>query len=190
LDCTSRSIFWDGLSRLGRTRGRSRIRKENSFRRGFALPRCRFITRSTRSIRRPEASGGAGRADLIRCSIRGARTFLNRLSLYQNRQKPKIELFRIAHHRVFTVRARLLKCCGPAWLAPKFVDGVYRNCKERSARLNFIWARSNQIRGAFQGITPLAHPSKNQQSIRVIREKVDRIQWGLGRSCRAQVKGL
>src|SRR6202166_4254144 len=35
-----------------------------------------------------------------------------------------------------------------AWLATKFVGGIYRNRKERSARLNFIWARSHQIRGA------------------------------------------
>lgn len=66
-----------------------------------------------------------------------------------------------------------------AWLAIKFVGGVYRNRKERSARLKFIWARSNQIRGALEGITPLAHPSKNQQSIRVIREEVDRIEWAV-----------
>ena len=66
-----------------------------------------------------------------------------------------------------------------AWLATKFVGGVYRNRKERSARLNFIWARNHQIRGALEGITPLAHPSKNQQSIRVIREEVDRIEGAL-----------
>jgi hypothetical protein len=66
-----------------------------------------------------------------------------------------------------------------AWLATKFVGGVYRDRKERSARLNFIRARSHQIRGALEGITPLAHPSKNQQSIRVIREEVDRIEWAL-----------
>jgi hypothetical protein len=66
-----------------------------------------------------------------------------------------------------------------AWLATKFVGGVYRDRKERSARLNFIWARSHQIRGALEGITPLAHPAKNQQSIRVIREEVDRIEWAL-----------
>jgi len=65
------------------------------------------------------------------------------------------------------------------WLATKFVDGVYRNRKERSERLNFIWARNHQIRGALEAITPLAHPSKNQQSIRVIREEVDRIEWAL-----------
>jgi hypothetical protein len=66
-----------------------------------------------------------------------------------------------------------------AWLATKFVGGVYRNRKERTARLNFIWARNHQIRGAVEGITPLAHPSKTQQSIRVIREEVDRIEWAL-----------
>jgi hypothetical protein len=66
-----------------------------------------------------------------------------------------------------------------AWLATKFVGGRYRNRKERGARLNFIWARNHQIRGALEGITPLAHPAKNQQSIRVIREEVDRIEWAL-----------
>ena len=66
-----------------------------------------------------------------------------------------------------------------AWLATKFVGGVYRNRKERSARLNFIWALNRQIRGALEGITPMAHPLKNQQSIRIIREEVDRIEWAL-----------
>ncbi len=66
-----------------------------------------------------------------------------------------------------------------AWLATKFVGGVYRNRKQRSERLNFIWARNHHIRGALEGITPLAHPAKNQQSIRVIREEVDRIEWAL-----------
>ena len=66
-----------------------------------------------------------------------------------------------------------------AWLATKFVGGVYRNRKERSARLNFIWARNHQIRGAVEGITTVAHPLNNQQSIRVIREEVDRIEWAL-----------
>jgi hypothetical protein len=66
-----------------------------------------------------------------------------------------------------------------AWLATKFVGSLYRNRTERSARLNFIWARNHRIRGALDGISPLAHPSKNQQSIRVIREEVDRIEWAL-----------
>jgi hypothetical protein len=66
-----------------------------------------------------------------------------------------------------------------AWLTTKFVGDVYRNRKQRSARLNFIWARNHQIRGAVEGITPLAHPARNQQSIRVIREEVERIEWAL-----------
>ena len=66
-----------------------------------------------------------------------------------------------------------------AWLASRFVGDAFRNRKKRSDRLNFIWARNHQIRGAVDGITPLAHPAKNQQSIRVIREEVDRIEWAL-----------
>ena len=66
-----------------------------------------------------------------------------------------------------------------AWLATKFVGSVYRNRKERSARLNFIWARNHQIRGAVEGITAMSQPLKNQQSIRVIREEVDRIDRAL-----------
>src|SRR5260370_41882239 len=66
-----------------------------------------------------------------------------------------------------------------AWLATKFVGDAYRNRKHRSARLNFICARNHQIRSALEGITPLAHPVKNQQSIRVIREEVDRIECAL-----------
>jgi hypothetical protein len=66
-----------------------------------------------------------------------------------------------------------------AWLATKFVGDAYRNRKQRSARLNFICARNHQIRSALEGITPLAHPVKNQQSIRVIREEVDRIECAL-----------
>jgi len=53
-----------------------------------------------------------------------------------------------------------------AWLATKFGGGVYRNRKERSARLDFIWARNHQNTKCSGRITPLAHPSKNQQSIR------------------------
>jgi hypothetical protein len=66
-----------------------------------------------------------------------------------------------------------------AGLAVKFVGDAYRNRKERRARLQFIWARNHHIRGAVEGIAPLAHPAKNQQSIRVIREEVDRIEWAL-----------
>jgi len=66
-----------------------------------------------------------------------------------------------------------------AGLATRFVAGVYRKSNERSARLNFIWARNHQIRGAVEGITAMSQPLKNQQSIRVIREEVDRIERAL-----------
>jgi hypothetical protein len=66
-----------------------------------------------------------------------------------------------------------------AWVATRFVGNVYRNRKKRAARLNFIWKRNHQIRGALDGITPLAHPAKNQQSIRVIREEVENIEGAL-----------
>ena len=68
---------------------------------------------------------------------------------------------------------------GFAWLATKFVGDSYRNRKERSAKLKFIWARNHQIRGALEGINPTAHPMRNQQSIRVIREEVEKIEWAL-----------
>ncbi len=66
-----------------------------------------------------------------------------------------------------------------SWLATRFGGGVYRNRRQRSARLNFIRARTHHIRGAVEGISPMAHPLKNQQSIRVIREEVDRIEWAI-----------
>jgi hypothetical protein len=66
-----------------------------------------------------------------------------------------------------------------AGIAIRFVGDAYRKRKQRRARLNFIWARNHQIRGALEGITPLAHPVKSQQSIRVIREELDRIEWAL-----------
>ncbi|MGO8984704.1 MAG: hypothetical protein ACLPHI_15530 [Terriglobales bacterium] len=66
-----------------------------------------------------------------------------------------------------------------ASLGTKFVGDVYRNRKARRARLNLIWARSHRIRGAVEGITPVGHPLKNQQSIRVIREEIDRIEYAL-----------
>jgi hypothetical protein len=66
-----------------------------------------------------------------------------------------------------------------AWLATNIVTDAYRSRGETNARLTFIWARNRQIRNALEGITPLAHPVKNQQSIRVIREELDRIEFAL-----------
>src|SRR5437667_4607769 len=57
-----------------------------------------------------------------------------------------------------------------AWLATKFVGGIYRNRKERSARLNFIWARNHQIRGALEGNhsvgPPIEKPTIDQSNPR------------------------
>jgi hypothetical protein len=52
--------------------------------------------------------GGQGTFDSL--FHQGIPRFLNRLNLSHNPPKPKIELFRIDHHRVVTVSARLLKC--------------------------------------------------------------------------------
>jgi hypothetical protein len=66
-----------------------------------------------------------------------------------------------------------------SWIAIKLLGDTYRNRKQKSARLKFIWARNHQIRGALEAIAPLAHPVRSQQSIRVIREEVDKIEWAL-----------
>ncbi len=47
------------------------------------------------------------------------------------------------------------------------------------ARLHLIWNRNHRIRHAVGAISPVAHPSKNQQSIRVIREEVEKIERAL-----------
>ena len=52
-----------------------------------------------------------------------------------------------------------------AWLATKFVGGIYRNRKERSARLNFIWARNHQIRGALEGSHSVGPPIEKPTSV-------------------------
>src|SRR5207244_12906506 len=41
-----------------------------------------------------------------------------------------------------------------ASLGAKFVGGVYRSRKERSARLHFILAMNHQISGDLEGVTP------------------------------------
>jgi hypothetical protein len=87
-DCTSRSIFWDGLSRLGRTSGRSRIRKENSLRRVLDLPLggWRAITLSTSSIR-SEAVPRAGWVDLSSVFIGGGLNFSERTLMSAHDEK-------------------------------------------------------------------------------------------------------
>jgi hypothetical protein len=64
-------------------------------------------------------------------------------------------------------------------LATKLARNVYRHRKQTTARLHLIWDRNHRIRHALGAISPLAHPSRNQQSIRVIREEVDQIESAL-----------
>jgi hypothetical protein len=63
------------------------------------------------------------------------------------------------------------------YLATKAAGHVYKRRKQATAsRLHLISDRDRRIRHALGAIFPLAHPSKNQQSIRVVREEVDRIE--------------
>ena len=64
-------------------------------------------------------------------------------------------------------------------LAAKLGRNLYRHRKQTSARLHLIWNRNHRIRHAVGAISPLAHPSRNQQSIRVIREEVEQIESAL-----------
>ena len=65
------------------------------------------------------------------------------------------------------------------FLAAKLARNVYRYRKQTTASLHLIWDRNHRIRHALGAISPLAHPSRNQQSIRVIREEVDQIESAL-----------
>ena len=64
-------------------------------------------------------------------------------------------------------------------IAAKLARNLYRHRKHTAARLHLIWNRNHRIRHALGAISPLAHPSRNQQSIRVIREEVDQIESAL-----------
>ena len=66
-----------------------------------------------------------------------------------------------------------------AWVATSFVRSIYQHRKRTDAKLNLIWDRSHKIRAALEAISPHPHASRNQQSIRVIREEVDRIEGAL-----------
>lgn len=73
-----------------------------------------------------------------------------------------------------------------SWLATNIIGNTYRKHREAHARLTFIWTSSRQIRGALEAITPMAHPIKNQQSIRVIHEELDKIELALKEISRYQ----
>jgi hypothetical protein len=64
-------------------------------------------------------------------------------------------------------------------LATRLARNLYGHRKKTMARLHLICDRNHSIRNALGAISPLAHPSRNQQSIRVIREEVDRIESAL-----------
>ena len=65
-----------------------------------------------------------------------------------------------------------------AWMITKLARRIYQNRMETSARINLIRDRNYKIRHAVEAIIPVPFPS-NQQSIRVIREEVDRIEGAL-----------
>src|SRR5258708_37531006 len=65
-----------------------------------------------------------------------------------------------------------------AWMTTKLARRIYQYRMETSARINLIRDRSCKIRQAVEAITPVPCLS-NQQTIRVIREEVDRIEWTL-----------
>ncbi len=65
------------------------------------------------------------------------------------------------------------------YLASKLARAVYKRRKLRTASLDLIRDRNYRIRNALEAISPLAHPLRNQQSIRVIYEGVDQIEDAL-----------
>jgi hypothetical protein len=65
------------------------------------------------------------------------------------------------------------------YLAAKLVRSVYRRRKQRKATLHWIWDRNHRIRYAAEAISPVAHPLRNQQSLRVIREELEKIESAL-----------
>lgn len=65
-----------------------------------------------------------------------------------------------------------------AWIITKLARRIYQHRLETSARINLIRDRNYKIRHAVEAIIPVPFPG-NQQSIRVIREEVDRIEGAL-----------
>ena len=65
-----------------------------------------------------------------------------------------------------------------AWIITKLARRIHQHRMETSAKIKLIRDRNYKIRHAVEAITPIPYPS-NQQSVRVIREEVDRIDWAL-----------
>jgi hypothetical protein len=66
-----------------------------------------------------------------------------------------------------------------AWLATSFVRNLFQHRRRTIAKLHLIRGRNHQIRAALEALSPHPHTSRNQQSIRVIREELDRIEGAL-----------
>jgi hypothetical protein len=66
-----------------------------------------------------------------------------------------------------------------AWMAISFVRSLYHHRQKTIAKLHLIRDRNQQVRAALEAISPHPHTSRNQQSIRVIREELDRIEGAL-----------
>jgi hypothetical protein len=65
-------------------------------------------------------------------------------------------------------------------------ENFYRRHKQNNHKLDLVRHRNSRIRHALEAISPLAHPCRNQQSIRVIREEVDFIDRTLNEVLPAQ----
>lgn len=65
-----------------------------------------------------------------------------------------------------------------AWIITKLARRIYQYRLETYAKINLIRDRNYRIRHAVEAIIPVPLPG-NQQSIRVIREEVDRIDGAL-----------
>lgn len=64
-------------------------------------------------------------------------------------------------------------------IAAKSVKGIYRRRRQRKAKLHWILDRNDRIKHAAGAICPVAHPLRNQQSLRVIQEEVQKIESAL-----------
>jgi hypothetical protein len=65
-----------------------------------------------------------------------------------------------------------------AWIITKLAKRIHQHRMDTSAKIKLIRDRNYKIRHAVEAIAPIPYPS-NQQSVRVIREEVDRIDWAL-----------
>ncbi len=65
-----------------------------------------------------------------------------------------------------------------AWITMKVVKQIHQRRMKTFAKIHAIRDRNHKIRRAAEAIRPVPYPGTHQ-SIRVIREEVDRIEWAL-----------